>query len=510
MKRLLLATATALLCALLAPAAHAGPSFSLAGNAKLPDGLVDPGGTLHAVWVDDVFPENNVVHYCQVPRGATGCTNARNVFLPAGPGGDHVDAPFLVRDPATGTLYIAMQRYVESDAWRWTSTDGGNSWSAAVKVYNRGRCTDKTEPLFGPQPGQLTFVAWNPGHCVFGAAVNGSEAAASLDANPPGGGPYNFAAAPTGDGGLIAAADDLERTAAWRLPPGADPSVTANWGAAQDLGAGADANVAGGPGGAYVLFQERLPSFDEQIRVRKWTGAGFGGPVNIGTQETGYMHDLTVGPSAEVAAVWRRNSQNSESFNRLRISRSSTGGASFSPPASFATTNSVASGLDAGLAADGGGFALWQDQDEQVRAASLEPIPEFVATGGTTGGGTPTPTSPVTPARAVTRTVNVPGARVTLTGPRGCVPAGGTFVATLKWKRKKRKGNLFVKIRRTDFYIGARRVKIDRRAPFRQTLRVRATAVRGSSIRLRARAFIKVKRGRSPKKSLYVTFRVCP
>jgi hypothetical protein len=99
---------------------------------------------------------------------------------------------------------------------------------------------------------------------------------------------------------------------------------------------------------------------------------------------------------------------------------------------------------------------------------------------------------------------------VTLTGPRGCVRPGGTFVATLKWKRKKRKGNLFVKVRRTDFYIGKRRVKIDRKAPFRKTLRVRAGTARGSTVRLRARAFIKVKRGRSPKKSLFVTFRVCP
>ena len=74
------------------------------------------------------------------------------------------------------------------------------------------------------------------------------------------------------------------------------------------------------------------------------------------------------------------------------------------------------------------------------------------------------------------RTVSVRGGSVTLTGPRGCIRRGGTFVATLKWKRKKRKGNLFVKVRRTDFYIGTRRVKIDRRAPFRQTLRVRATS----------------------------------
>jgi hypothetical protein len=511
MRRLLLATALA--CALLAPPAHAGPSFQIAGGADAVDGLVDPGGTLHVVWTDEVSPENNVVHYCRVPRGGTACTGARDVTLPLIT--DQVDEPYLVLGSGGSTLHIAMSRYNESDAYVWTSGDLGNSWSGATKVYDRGRCDGSTEPLLGPQAGQITFVAWNVGHCVFGAAINGSEAAATLDANPPGGGVYNFAAAPTGDGGLIAAADDLDRAFWWRLPPGADPSVTANWGAAQDLGEGEGTHVAGGAGGAYVLVQETLPSFDSLIRVRKWTGAGFAPPVDIGRGDTGYLHDLVVGPSGTVAAVWRRNSQNGESFNRLRVTRSTDGGASFSPPVSFATTEGVAFRLDVGVATDGRGFAVWQDEGETVRAASLEPIAEFIPTGGTSGGTSPGTTVPggttprPAPARPLRRTVNVKGGSVTLTGPRGCVRRGGTFVATLKWKRKKRKGNLFVKVRRTDFYIGARRVKIDRRAPFRQTLRVRAIAVPGSTVRLRARAFIKVKRGRSPKKSLFVTFRVC-
>jgi hypothetical protein len=510
MKRLLVATALA--CALLAPPAHAGPSFQLAAGAKFVDGLVDPGGTLHVVWTDEVSPENNIVHYCKVPRGGTACTGARNVTLPLIT--DRIDEPFLVMGSGGTTLHIAMSRYVESDAYVWTSGDLGDSWSAATKVYDRGRCTDSTEPLLGPLPGEITFVAWNVGQCVFGAAINGSEATATEDADVAGGGAYNFAAAPTQDGGLIAAADDLDRTFAWRLPPGADPSVDANWGPAQDLGAGEDAHVAGGVGGTYVLFQETLPSFDSLIHVREWRGAGFDPSVDIGGGDTGYMHDMTVGPSGAVVAVWRRNSQNGESFNRLRLTRSTDGGESFSSPVSFATTESVASRLDVGIALDLGGFAVWQDDGQTIRAASLDPIGEFVPAGPGPGTspppGTTTPPPTTAPARPVRRTVRVPGGSVTLTGPRGCVRPGGTFVATLKWKRKKRKGNLFVKVRRTDFYIGKRRVKIDRKAPFRKTLRVRAGTARGSTVRLRARAFIKVKRGRSPKKSLFVTFRVCP
>src|SRR5205823_18917 len=87
--------------------------------------------------------------------------------------------------------------------------------------------------------------------------------------------------------------------------------------------------------------------------------------------------------------------------------------------------------------------------------------------------------------------------------------AGLRFRVTLRWKRQRRKGNLFVKVRRTDFYLGAKRLKIDLRAPFLYTYRVLVTQPAGSTITVRARAFIKVKRGKSPKKSLRVKVGVC-
>ena len=52
-------------------------------------------------------------------------------------------------------------------------------------------------------------------------------------------------------------------------------------------------------------------------------------------------------------------------------------------------------------------------------------------------------------------------------------------------------------------------MKIDKKAPFTQLLTVTASSTRGSTVRLRARAYIKVKRGKSPTKSLNATFKVC-
>jgi hypothetical protein len=464
---LVAALAGACLLAALAPPALAGPSFQLAANAKSVDGLVDPGGTLHAVWADDAGVATNVVHYCRVPRGATACANARTLLLPQAT--DHTDEPYLVRGSGA-TLHVAMARSAEEDAFVWTSADNGATWGAARKVYDGHPCSNESEPVLGPVGGEITFAGWNAGHCVHGAAIDGSESAESLVADPPSGGAENFAVAPTGDGGLIAASDDQSHTFFWRLQPGSDPSSTAAWHGVSDLGAGREANVAGGPGGAYVLNQDA-----DQIHMRHWEGAGFGVLVDVGAGERGSVHDVTVGPSAEVAAVWRRSPANGEPFGRLRIARSRNQGASFSAPVSFATTASAASRLDADLAADGSGFAVWQDEGRTVRAASLDPIAEFAppAAPGPTPAPAPAPgpgpAPPKPPAtHAVTRTVAVKGAKVTLTGPRGCVRTGGTFVATLKWTRQKRKGNLFVKVRRADFYIGTRRAKIDRKAPFRR------------------------------------------
>jgi hypothetical protein len=132
-------------------------------------------------------------------------------------------------------------------------------------------------------------------------------------------------------------------------------------------------------------------------------------------------------------------------------------------------------------------------------------------------GNTATATRPVTvgkataakPAPTKTTTAKVPGATVKFAVPRACVAPGKTFTVTLSWKKQKKKGNKFVKITRTDFYIGKKRVKIDKKAPFKQRLTVKASTKPGSTIKLKARAFIKVKRGKAPKKSLNTSIKVC-
>lgn len=120
---------------------------------------------------------------------------------------------------------------------------------------------------------------------------------------------------------------------------------------------------------------------------------------------------------------------------------------------------------------------------------------------------TVTAPKPVKPTK--TTTASVPGAKISFGVPNTCVAAGSTFKVTLTWKKQKRKGNKFVKVRRADFYIGSKRVKIDKKAPFTQTLKVKAGTKKGSTITVKARAFVKVTKGKSPTKSISSKVKVC-
>ncbi len=486
-RRLLpLALAVLAAAALAAPAADAGPAFTI-GHGRAPHLVVVPAtGALHAVWVDD--PEAQTVHYCRVTRGATRCGTRRDLVL--GVDGVTASDPFVLREP-DGVLRIVTTRYVGADAWSWRSDDDGATWTGPTKLYAAPNGTDHGEPILGPGTGRITFASWNPARSVFRTAADGSQSSLGAAAIPDAGGDaslrFNFAVAPTGDGGLVATADTLAQVAFWRLAPGADPNQTAAWSPPTPIGPGSESRVAGGPGGAYVLSQ-RLGGFPRTWEVRHWAGAAFGAPVAVGTQ-TGYVPDLHVGPSGVVVAVWRENG----TPNLLRAAFSTNRGASFGAPITASTDAGLFTSLDAALAQDAHGFAVWQGDGKTIRAAALDPA------------GTSAPAPPTR------ETVGaVPGARLRFGVPKGCVMVGSTYRVTLKWRRQKRKGNVFVKIRRTDFYVGSKIVARDLSAPFVRTLKVRTGAQRGVAIRLRARAFIKVRRGRGPKKSILATIRVCP
>jgi hypothetical protein len=426
---------------------------------------------------------------CNVPRGTTSCTpQLVDMGFPAG---TPADKPWLLR-AADGTLYIFMARYVSNDAWLSRSTDGGATWSRGMPVYKAAGAgivgTDQTEPVLFPD-GQVTIASFNGGGNVFAARLDGAEAAGGPVATLPSIGPghfnYDIQVVPTSDGGMLGAAHDGPGWI-WRMTPGADPSQSSSWSVpAQFTGAADETRVASGPSGAYVLSVEPGGSF-RHVVIRKLGTADFGPPVEA-ESEQGYITDLTEGPSGTVAGAWRTNG--SDPDNRLRFSTSRDGSAFTT--VTIARGSEVFSDLDVSIAHDDRGFAVWEDGNGGVAMASTDAIAD-----------------PNAPEGTGTTVVTYPQGTITLGGVKGCVNPGGRTSVRLGFRRAK-KGNVWVKVFRVDFSQDGKLLERVRRPPFKRTIKVKAGQPRGSFIEVRARAFIKVHHGKTPKKSVRVRIPVC-
>ena len=507
---------------LAATAAQATNRFTLDSTAGTPGNIVaDAAGTAYVAWVAIGSSGPDTPRFCRIPRGGT-CTAPQVLPIPGATMlSDGASGAFPVLG-AGSTVYVVAPRYVHNDVVLYTSTDGGASFGAGVITPStipttNGPYSSKTNPTDVLRVGSSFLIGANNsglGFSTFGAAQG------------------NFSFADPGPGGVAGSTMGLAAgnpvMAFWNIsaPPypvrfyrygGAGPMTSeANWTAPATITLGYMPRLAGGASGLWLVSQDYAgpaSSLPTVVNVRRFDGATFGSPLTLVNDPTASLFDggqITQSPNGRIAVVWPSPSAAVNGFRVMRLFTSSDGGASFAGPANIAA---IASGYGLNdnaklaLADDGQGWLTFRDggglQVADLSALPVAPPP-------------PPPPPPVAPpppppAASLVRntTVTVPGATITFGVPRACVPAGSKFRVRLTWKRKKRKGNLFVKVRRADFYIGTRRVKIDRVAPFTQTLTVTAGSRSGSTIRLRARAFIKVRRGKSPTKSIRATIRVC-
>jgi hypothetical protein len=508
-------------CLLSAMSAQAANRFTLDSSNGTPGNvIVDAAGTAYVAWVATGSSGPDTPRFCRFARGAV-CTAP--TVLPI-PGATTISDGAAGAFPVFGagsTVYVVAPRYVHNDVVLYTSIDGGATFGAGV-------ITPSTTPVTnGPYPNKTnpTDVLRVAGSFYIGAYNSG------LGFSSFGAVQGNFSVPDPGVGGVAGSAMALAGAnpvmAWWNIsaPPypvlftrytgtGAitDP---ANWTAPAAVAAGYMPRLAGGASGLFLVSQDyaspgsALPTV---LNVRKFNGSTFGAPLTLVNDATANLFaggQVAQSPSGRVAAVWPTPTR-VDGFYQLRLFASADGGASFTGPANIATID-TAYGLHdnakLALADDGQGWLTYRDGDD-LKVADLTPAPVVIPPPPPPVIVPPPP--PVVPTNLVKNTtVSVPGASITFGVPRTCVAPGSKFRVKLTWKKKKRKGNLFVKVRRADFYIGTRRVKIDTKAPFVQTLTVTAGSKSGSTIRLRARAFIKVKRGKSPKKSIFATIKVC-
>lgn len=485
--------------ALLPATASAGTPFTIGsltfdGN---PTVVTDPAtGTGYFAWTANDF----TLQFCAIPRGGTGCTPA-TIWNPGNSNPNEVGTPQLLRD-TDGTLYVVMHRYVNDSVWVLKSTNNGATFTP-TKISSGGSGTDFTGAVLGPQAGKVTTSVFNPSRYVRTASLDGSQAGTNSYSDLPSPIPfsaYDFQVARTPAGGLLTVANDLSSSYFWLLNPAVDPNTVGNWsGISTPIGPAGVSELVGTPTGQPILWSTK----DNNVSVRVWNGGTFGAAQALET-ESGYIPGSGASNTA-VAFGYRVNGSGSP--NKLRVAVTKDNGGSWQQT-TIDLSDQIYNDLDVSPADDGQGWAVWEGSDKSVRVTDFSQS-SLVTTTPPPGGNNPTTGGKYT-GKTTTKTVTDKQATYKLGGvPKACINPGATFKVTLKWTRKKRKGNLFVKVRRSDFYIGTKRVKIDKKAPFSQTLTVTASTKRGSTQTVRARAFIKVKKGKSPTKSIKATFKVC-
>jgi len=503
----LLTTAAALAAA---PAPAAGPAPITIGTGVNPRITVTPDGTAHVVWSIPVRGmDSAAVGYCRLRPFAGACDRTQVLLFPkyglAKSGGDvtiQADGDNVLR--IVSACYTCAIGDTQEGIQRWTSTDAGTTFTAEP-----GLGGTPTNAGMGPDGITLAsgvYVTPADGDRII--ARPGMPDSAAVDAAAG----TSFVHSPSivqvpGQVKLVYATSDLFgiRTALFGGPDFAastlmDPSRWLADGALPRPESGIrEPRLTAGAAGVWLSYEQKVP-LDDHVLIRRFDPVNdtFSAPRSLEGpgDEDASLDGVSSAQDAggRLHVVWRSTLDD----RYLRYARSTAGGETFQAPPATLARGELFANPEVAAGPGGAGWAVWHGvSDSAIRAV---PFDAPVGASTTTGGGTD-------PTRVIRVTVS--GATVTLSVPSGCVRRGGTFRVRLSWKRMKKKNNVFVKITRTDFYIGTKLAKRDKKAPFAQTLRVPSSAVRGGSLRLRARAFIKVKRGKSPKKSIRATIKIC-
>lgn len=331
---LLLGAGAAALLATASPASAGAPN--VIGNVTKGRPTVTAGGApgvFHVAFQDE---GSRLVVYCQVtsatsvPGGGVGC--AKKALLPfSGPSGEAVpEVPWVLRDPASGTLHVVMQNYLvdapdnTNHTWVWTSTDDGTTFTGPTAIHQRGVGTDPSRPFLSTVPGRVNFASWNTELFSFSAAIDGSGGSTESSSRLDTGGlaPFNFGGgtriAPWG-AHTLAVSDTGEQVYAWEAGPGADLGNQAVWSAPTIVDAGSGATISGGGDEAYLAYTRKS---DDRLVARTYAGTEWGDAVVVNPDEPVVetaMHDQNISPGGKIVVGYR------EGGSRLRVSQSDNG-----------------------------------------------------------------------------------------------------------------------------------------------------------------------------------------
>jgi hypothetical protein len=445
----------------LAPAANAATPFT-AGTGQGHDLAVGSDGKGHVAWI--VEGADDRVAYCRVPAGGSACELMSFLDF-AGPGSSSPSPHVQVFTPAAGKVVVLAactqcpSGETDTKTYRFTSLTNGSSWGGTAIVGSI------------QLNGQASYVdSGNTALSVSGSVFQGQDASTPTTTLTLGSGGASTSAstavAPSGTKAVYAVTDISPDAVKYRVftdpATGTPINVTelndntptfANWGGAagekilSNLESDPDeTRLDSGPNGIFLTYVGG-PIGDRHIFLRRFdtdtntfasNGAAIEGsdPIeDAGIGESMHSQD----PSGRLHVVWRTLFDG----NRLRYTRSDTGGGNFSAPANLAVRETFFNAMvDAGP--DGNGFAVWRSSGDAVRVVPIDPQPEPSDPGGPGGPDTTPPTagsprigdSTLTPGQGTTFTFTsseagiatltvqkqVKGLKVKVRGKRQCVP----------------------------------------------------------------------------------------
>jgi hypothetical protein len=374
MSKLLSISAVLACVATVYPGAAFAAPFTLTSVGGEPFVAVDGAGNGHFVWNEGLPADPDVTHYCRVPRGGTDCAISRT-FVPISnspTNNEDFDGPKVF---VGGSTVIVMTHRccggyppAGSDGTIiYTSTDNGQTFDSGQVV---GTADISGDAIVGPT-GQLSTISdVVTGGTFYQALAPGSFTSASANLGNSG-----SLQSYSGSLGLIdantpiATFDDLDTTF-WRRYAGSGSyNDVASWTPTATVGPGADGTLASGPNGVWLLYLTGDPG-DRRYVARRFTGAGFGSPVNVTPIGDPIFADFFQDPSGRTHAVWVDD-------GRDLVYRRADNATGYGPITQLAPANFNIFHLQVAAGADGEGWVAWDENsvNDRVRAAPLQSAP---------------------------------------------------------------------------------------------------------------------------------------
>ncbi|HWI72773.1 MAG TPA: hypothetical protein VNT55_12540, partial [Baekduia sp.] len=401
---------------------------SVVANGNDPDAIVDRDGITHLVW-NETNPGSNtadVLHYCQIPRGGTACTNAQTFVPPAPDPAINIDfdGPHVMVTPFGEVILLThrccspIQGHSPANVV-YISDNGGASFDTGPVVVGSeesGGPSVPTPVVFDGADRRILTISGPTGGIHFQAAPlaqQGAQPFTTQFAQLSNYDSYDPSVVQRERNSFAAAWGDLHDTVHVRTftcsldPCPLDrPNNQANWSPEVTIPGAEMPRLTTGPSGTFIMYRGTAGDSDNKYFIRKLDGTAIGPALPLSDGNGGNFRDITQDAGGILHALF------TDKDAGLSYRASGDGGATWGdqqtivkgPDYSISSPKVTARTVDEGFT----GSALWESSDGSQRnppillAALPDPSISLHVTppegGPPTSPATPAPAPPVPPA----------------------------------------------------------------------------------------------------------------